>query len=415
MKRHSDILIIGGGIIGVACAYYLVKAGREVRIIEQEKIGSGASHGNCGLIFSSHLLPLCSPGTVTREIKRKISGQSPLYVKPGLDMQRLLWLLRFAKKCNPSHQAHAIKARERILSGSKLLYENLFRIEKMESGRQEKGILLVFKSKAGMQNYARTNKVLKPFGMEARPYIGRELFKLEPALNRDVYGGWYHEFDKHVKPDVLLKSWENVLIHKGVVIEEGCRLKSLSEQHGRVIKASTTRGEFTADEYVLATGAWTPQVIGQLKLKLPLEPAKGYSLSVKKPSCCPDIPCYLYEKGVVITPWKDSCRLGGIMEFSGLNFGIQAKRMRQLKTVAAEYLSRPMEEFVLEEWVGLRPMIYDDIPVIARSHLQRNLVLATGHGTTGMSMAPGTGKLVAEIITGRHPHIDPSPYTLNRF
>jgi D-amino-acid dehydrogenase len=415
MKRHSDILVVGGGVIGVACAYYLVKAGKNVRIIEQEKTGGGASHGNCGLIFSSHLLPLCSPGTLTREIKRKIHGTSPLYVKPGLELRRWIWLFQFARKCNPGHRALAIKARERILSGSKALYENLFRTEKMGSGWQKKGILLIFKSKAGMQNYAQTNEFLKAFGKEARPYIGSDVFKLEPTLNRKIYGGWFHEFDRHVKPDVLLKAWKDVLIHKGVVIENGCRLKNLIDNNGRVIKAATTKGEYTADTYVLATGAWTPQITAQLKLKLPLEPVKGYSLSMKKPASCPDVPCYFYEKGVVFTPWQDSCRLGGIMEFSGFNFSIQARRMRHLKTVSTEYLSRPLEASDPEQWVGLRPMMVDDIPVIDRSHLQRNLVLATGHGTTGMSMAPGTGKLVAEIITGRHPHIDPSPYALNRF
>lgn len=415
MKRHSDVLVVGGGVIGIACAYYLAEEGINVRIIEQETIGSGASQGNCGLIFSSHLLPLCSPGAVTQEIKRLVSGHSPLTIKPDPDIRRLIWLLNFARKCNSSHLTHAIQARESILSASKFLYQNLFEAEEMSSGRQEKGILLVFKSEAGMQKYARTNAFLKAFGMGARPYTGNTLFELEPALSRDVYGGWFHEADSHVKPELLLKSWKNMLTLKGVVIEEGCRLKNLIYSGGRVIKAVTTRGEFTADEYVLAIGAWTPQIVRQLKLKLPLEPAKGYSLSMKKPPVFPQIPCLFYEKGVVVTPWQNDCRLGGTMEFSGFNFSIQAKRIQHLKTAVAEYLSQPLETAVFDEWVGLRPMLYDDIPVIDRSRFQRNLVLATGHGTTGMSMAPGTGRLVAEMITDQHPHIDPSPYNLNRF
>jgi D-amino-acid dehydrogenase len=266
-----------------------------------------------------------------------------------------------------------------------------------------------------MEKYAATNDFLKAFEMEARPYFGSEIIKLEPALSRDVYGGWFHETDGHVKPDALLKAWKEVLIHKGVMIEEECRLKNLIDKDGRVIKAVTTQGEYTADTYVLATGAWTPPIMAQLKLKLPLVPAKGYSLSMKKSSGGPDLPCFFYEKGVVFTPWRDSCRLGGIMEFSGFDFSIPARRMRHLQAVGAEYLSRPVEASQMEEWAGLRPMMVDDIPVIDRSPLQRNLILATGHGTTGMSMAPGTGKLVTEIITGQHSHIDQSPYTVNRF
>ena len=147
MTRHSEVLIVGGGIIGLACAYYLMRAGRQVRIIEQNQIGSGASHGNCGLIYFSNLPPLCAPGTIKHEIARFFRRTSPLYIKPGLDPQRLKWLLAFARSCNAGHFGHALRARQQILDYSRTLYETLIESEHLDDDLEQKGILLVYKSK----------------------------------------------------------------------------------------------------------------------------------------------------------------------------------------------------------------------------------------------------------------------------
>jgi D-amino-acid dehydrogenase len=182
MEKHSEVLVIGGGIIGLACAYYLAHEGKSVRIVEQDRIGAGASHGNCGLIFTSHLLPLCAPGTIGHEIKRMLRRTSPLYIRFAPDIRRLKWFLRFAKKCNPRHMAHAIEAREKILQSSKSLFETLFRKEQLECDREQRGVLLVFKTQTAMQKYVQTNNQLKPYGFDADPLAGDALFRLEPAL-----------------------------------------------------------------------------------------------------------------------------------------------------------------------------------------------------------------------------------------
>ena len=146
----------------------------------------------------------------------------------------------------------------------------------------------------------------------------------------------------------------------------------------------------------------------RLKLNVPVQPGKGYSLTMARPPMCPEIPCYFYEKSVVATPWKSGFRLGGTMEFSGFNSDIVARRIQNLTSAAGEYLKEPMGKTIIEQWVGMRPMVYDDLPIIDRAPNQHNLVLATGHGMSGISMATSTGKLVAEIITGSRPHIDPA-------
>jgi D-amino-acid dehydrogenase len=417
MEKHSDVLVIGGGIIGLACAYYLAKAGKNVRLLEQDAIGAdtAASYGNCGLVFISHLVPLCAPGTIRHEMMRRLQGGSPLYIKLAPDVKRFKWFLNFARKCNTKHMAYAIKARGNILQNSIALLVKLFKEEHIECDWEEKGVLMVFKSRSEMQKYGKTNNLMKPYGLDAVSLVGDELFDLEPALRKEVYGAWFHKKDSHLRPDKLLSAWQQVLLKMGVAIEENCRLEELVAESRQIRHAETTGGIYTADEYVLATGAWTPQLTDRLKLSLPVEPGKGYSLTMTRPAVCPAIPCYFSEPSVVATPWKGGFRLGGTMEFSGFNSDILARRVQNLITGANEYLKAPVGEPVMEEWVGMRPMVYDDLPIIDRAPNHPNLVVATGHGMQGISMATGTGKLVMEIITGRRPHIDPTAFGIQRF
>ncbi|MGW8300723.1 MAG: NAD(P)/FAD-dependent oxidoreductase [Desulfobacterales bacterium] len=417
MEKHSDVLVIGGGIIGLACAYYLAKAGKNVRLLEQDAIGAdtAASYGNCGLVFISHLAPLCAPGTIRHEMMRRLQGGSPLYIKLAPDVKRLKWFLNFARKCNTRHMDNAIKARGPILQNSIELLVKLFKEEHIECDWEEKGVLMVFKSRSEMLKYGQTNNLMKPYGLDAVSLVGDELFDLEPALGKEVYGAWFHKKDSHLRPDKLLSAWQQVLLKMGVVIEENCRLEKLVAESRQIRHAEATGGIYRAGEYVLATGAWTPQLTDPLKLSLPVEPGKGYSLTMARPAVCPAIPCYFSEPSVVATPWKSGFRLGGTMEFSGFNSDILARRVQNLITGANEYLKAPVGEPVMEEWVGMRPMVYDDLPIIDRAPNHPNLVVATGHGMQGISMATSTGKLVMEIITGRRPHIDPTAFGIRRF
>jgi D-amino-acid dehydrogenase len=244
---------------------------------------------------------------------------------------------------------------------------------------------------------------------------GEDLFRLEPALREDICGAWYHKTDSHLRPDKLLAAWQQVLLKMGVVFREHCRLQGLIAENRRIHHAETTGGVYSADTYVLAAGAWTPRLTSRLKLNIPVQPGKGYSLTMTPPSLSPQMPCYFYEKSVVATPWKSGFRLGGTMEFSGFNSIIRSARIHNLVSAANAYLKAPVESPEAEAWVGMRPMVYDDLPIVDRAPHQANLVVATGHGMSGISMATSTGKLVAEIIIGHKPHIDPTGFGIHRF
>lgn len=414
-SSHSDVLVIGGGVIGVACAYYLARAGKSVRIIEQETMGAGASHGNCGLIFLSDLPPLCVPGAIRHEAIRTLKRTSPLYIKPRPDLSLALWLLRFAANCNPRHRDHAIRARDALLSVSGELLTQLFSDETLPCDFDRRGVLMVFTDPASLRAYAQTNRLVEPFGLAAE-FLDRDaVHALEPALSPQVCGGWHHRGDSHLRPESLMSAWTNAIGAKGVAIDEGCRLERIHKRNGRVTEARTTKGSFTADQYILAAGAWTPIIGRQIGVNVPVQPGKGYSITMDRPAFCPQIPCYLYERNVVVTPWKSGYRLGGTMEFSGFDTRLNQHRLNKLELAAGIYLQDPLGERVSERWAGLRPMSVDDLPIIGRAPRLNNLVVATGHGMLGLTTATGTGRLVTDMILGQQPIVDPEPFSINRF
>jgi D-amino-acid dehydrogenase len=414
-SSHSDILVVGGGVIGLACAYYLARSGQSVRIIEQESMGAGASHGNCGLIFVSDLPPLCAPGAIGNELIRTLKRTSPLYIKPRPDLSLAFWLLRFAAHCNRRHLNHAIKAREAILRVSEALFSDLFADEDLACDGDQRGVLMAFTDPAALKGYATTNRLLEPFGLAAA-YLDRQAIRqIEPALNDRVCGGWHHRADSHLRPEWLMRAWTQAAHKKGVRIDEGCRLDGFDIRNGGVISARTTKGRYTADQFILAAGAWTPAIGRQLGIRIPVQPGKGYSITMDRPAICPQMPCYLVERNVVVTPWPSGYRLGGTMEFSGFDHQLNDRRLHNLETAAALYLQTPVGRRVTERWTGLRPMSVDDLPIIDRVVHIDNLYIATGHGMLGLSTATGTGRLIADMVLGRQPAFDPQPFSIRRF
>ena len=414
-NHHSDVLIIGGGAIGLACAHYLARSGCSVRIIEKSRVGDGASHGNCGLIFVSDLPPLCVPGAVRHEVERLLKGTSPLYVKPRPDIGLAGWLLRFAINCNAAHRERAIRARDGLLRVSHELLKSLIRDERLACDFEQRGVLMAFTDPATLAGYAATNRLLAPYGLDATFCDRDAVHQLEPALSDEVCGGWYHQRDSHLRPERFVDALDRFVRQQGVVVVENCPLGEVEVRRGRVVAANTAKGRFTAGHYVLAAGAWSPDIGRTLGLKIPVQPGKGYSITMQRPTICPSIPCYLYERNVVVTPWQSGYRLGGTMEFSGFDDQLNQRRLANIEQSAARYLKTPLGRPLIERWAGLRPMTHDDLPIIGRATNPDNLVIATGHGMLGISTATGTGQLVTDLILEKTPRIDPRPYALIRF
>lgn len=412
----GNVVVIGGGVIGTACAYFLSEAGWQVTIIERGKFGQACSHGNCGLVVPSHILPLAMPGVIGPTLRTIFQKNSPLKIRPGFNLGLYHWLWKFAGRCQHEPMLEAGKARAALLDSSMSLYKELIARESLDCEWETEGCLFVFQSQHAMEHYAKTDELLREhFGMGATRWNGEELSEREPALKPGLAGAWHYERDGHLRPNRLLASWRKVLEERGITIRENCEVKSFRGQSGLLSAIETNEGEQTADAFVVATGAWTPLLNRELNCRIPIQPGKGYSLTMPRPDTCPRLPLLLEEHRVAVTPMQSGYRLGSMMEFVGYDTSLNPRRLELLKSGAAVYLKQPFREPVEETWYGWRPMTYDGKPIIDRSPAFENVVLAAGHNMLGLSMAPATGQLVMELLTGRSPHLDPTPYRVSRF
>ena len=303
-----------------------------------------------------------------------------------------------------------------LLKSSRQLYDQLFAAEPFHCDWETRGLLFAFQSAAGMQHHADTAKLLREqFGLTIERYDGASLNQLEPALKSDLAGGFLYPDDAHLRPDKLMSSWRSILLEKGVTIREHCVVERLIKDQHRTIAVSTTAGDIQADAFVIATGAWTPQLNRELGCQIPIQPGKGYSMTLSLPKHCPIYPLMFEEHRVAVTPFQAGYRLGSTMEFAGYDATLDRRRLDYLREGASHYLRESPTQIVEEEWCGWRPMTYDSIPIIDRSPRWRNVWIAAGHNMLGVSLSPATGQMIAEMIDGRPTTLNAGPYSLNRF
>lgn len=413
-SRH--VVVIGGGVIGAASAYFLARSGWRVTVIDQAGFAGGASHGNCGFVSPSHVLPLAEPGMVREGLKALLQKNSPLKIKPRLDPALWSWLIHFALRCNHKDMTAAAKGIQPLLEASRSLYQELIDAEALDCDWQRQGLLFVYRDKTAMDAYSPTDRLLTDeFNSPARRFDGDAVLELEPALRPGLAGGYFYPDDAHLRPDQLMKSLRAKLEAFGVVIRENIGLRGFRRQGPRAAAIDTTREELPADAFVVATGAWTPLLAGQLGCKVPIQPGKGYSLTMPRPSICPVHPMIFPETRVAVTPFSTAYRLGSTMEFAGYDDSLNPARLRLLRDGAAPYLKEPECEPIEENWYGWRPMTWDSLPIIDHSPVMENVVIAAGHNMLGLSMAPATGKLVSELLNGVRPFLDMKPYSAGRF
>jgi D-amino-acid dehydrogenase len=410
------VVVVGGGVIGACSAYYLAKAGFAVTVLDRGRFGAGCSHANCGYVCPSHVLPLATPGAVWATLKTLFSRNSPLKVRPWTVLKNLGWFWGFARRCNNRDMMTAGRAIQSLLNSSRSLFEVLFVAERIECEWEKKGLLFVFLTPKHFEHYAHTDELLRrEFAMPARRFDTAELAALEPALKPGMAGGYLYESDAHLRPDRLMSELHRVLKGLGVEIRENCEVTGFVRDGAKATAVSTKASDVVADHFVMAMGAWTPLLNRELGCRVPIQPGKGYSVTMPRPALCPTYPLIFEEHRVAVTPFASGYRLGSTMEFAGYDESMNRSRLSILTDAARVYLKEPLAEPVQEEWWGWRPMTFDGLPVIDRSPAMGNVLIAAGHNMLGLSMATATGKLVAEMLGDTKPHIDPAAYGLGRF
>lgn len=401
----KKVVIIGGGIIGLSCAYYLQKEGHQVTVLDKSDMKAGASYVNAGYLTPSHIIPLASPGMMAKGIKWMFNSSSPFYMKPRLDMDFLKWTWHFNTSSTKKNVDRAIPLIKDINLLSKDLYTQWHSSGELGDFQLEKkGLLMLYKNpKEGKHEREVMFRAIDE-GLEAKELTLTELNELQPNLNKDIQGAIHYQCDAHTSPGEIMERLIDYLKIQGVTIISGTEVKDFNFKGASVDSVITSDKTYSVDELVLASGSWTQQLSKKLGLNISVQPGKGYRINVNR-STPVKLPAVLMEAKVAVTPMRGFTRFAGTMELSGINHKIRQQRVRAIAKAATNYYDGLIinEEEISQARCGLRPVSPDGLPYIGKTTKFHNLNIATGHAMMGWSLGPATGKLIAEIISNKSP------------
>jgi D-amino-acid dehydrogenase len=418
------VIVVGSGSVGLCTAYYALQKGHQVTVLERGAPDRDCcSLGNAGLVVPSHFVPLAAPGMVALGLRMMLNPASPFYIRPRLSRDLLEWGWRFCRAANAAHVARAAPLLCDLNLASRRCYEELADRSDNEFGLVRKGLLMLCRTEERLHEEGRMAKTARQLGLSVDVLTPEEAARLEPALRMEIAGAVHFADDCHLVPPRFLAWLTRMLEEGGASISwstevTGWRAGGTARSVVRRIEAvRTSRGEFSADEYVLAAGSWSPQVLRDLHLRLPIQPGKGYSVTLPQPRRLPTHSLNLAEARVAATPMGSALRFAGTMELAGLNPSINATRVNAILQAVSRYFPEfgPDDFRGVPAWSGLRPCSPDGLPYVGRFGRYANLCAATGHSMMGLSLGPITGKLIAEILSCESPSIDVSALSPDRY
>ncbi len=413
----SKVIIAGGGVIGLCCAYYAQKAGHEVTLIERGDISSGTSFGNAGYVSPSHFVPLASPGIIAKGLQWMLSSSSPFYIKPRLNLDLIRWGLTFWKQANKQTVEHNVPYLNAILHLSRELQSEL----KNELGNhfrmEEIGCFMLYKNPATEKHEIELAKEAAALKIDTKILSAQEVQALEPEVEVNVRGGVLYPIDCHLHPGDFMQTLKESLIKMGATLQLNTTITGFEKTGNKVTAVLTDKGKFTGEEIVLATGSWLPIVTEQLGIKIIMQAGKGYSMTFDNMPKNLRYPAILVDDRVAMTPMGRDLRMGGTMEISGLHSPTLIKRAEAIFKAAKSYYPDLQVQFPAPEkiWHGYRPLSPDGLPYIGRHNKYANVTIAGGHAMLGLSLAAATGKLVEEIVGNKKTSIDMEGFKVDRF
>ncbi|MBA3849789.1 MAG: hypothetical protein C0502_07310 [Opitutus sp.] len=419
MNSSRSAVVVGGGILGLCSAYYLAREGFTITLVERSAEGADScAQGSAGYVSPSHVQPISSPGMVWQGLKWMTSSRSPFYIKPRLDLDLLRWGWLFARSCTPEHTRRAAPVLAQHCLESRRLFVELAEKTGNTFEFRTEGLFNLCKTQETLDKYSKGLAALaNSVGVEARTLSAKETATLEPGARMDIAGSIYFPIDAHLSPRKFMPAMVALLQQQGVKFRWGTGVTGWKTAGGRVTHAVTTAGELAADGFVLASGSWAPETVRGLKLSLPMQPGKGYSLTIEKPRFKFAKSAILTERRVAMTPMGDTLRFGGTMEVSGHDDRVRPERIGQIKAAASDYFPDIAEADFAggKPWFGYRPVSPDGLPYLGRFGRHPNLIAACGHAMLGITLAPISGLVAAELLAGKKPSVDLSLTNPDRF
>lgn len=408
------IAVIGAGIVGTCCASWLKRDGHELTLIEAEEPEAGASWGNAGALSPGSCIPLSMPGGLRKVPRWLLESDGPLVVRPAYALRAAPWLIRYIAAGRSSVVPRLADALRALHGPVYECYKPLLAAANAESLIRRTGNLVVYRDGGGFERGMKEWQMRRDRGAVFEVLDGPRIRALVPALSPAFERGVLQPEHGYVADPALLvrRLAEHVLEEGGSRVRD--RVVAVVPLEGMVRIDLASGAMLTADRVVIAAGAWSKALLARLGVTIPLETQRGYHLHLRSPGMSLPMPVSFSEDKFYATPMDSGIRLAGTVEFAGLDAPPNFERARQLGELARRWLP-DLRVDGATEWMGHRPCLPDSLPVIGPLPADGRVLLAFGHGHNGMTGAPGTGRMIADMVAGRATHIDAAPFRPDRF
>ncbi|MEO6682406.1 MAG: FAD-binding oxidoreductase [Ginsengibacter sp.] len=416
-SESKKVIIVGGGINGLCTAYYLQKNHNEVTLIDSGDITDNCSFGNMGFLSPSHFIPLASPGIVSEGLKYMMSSTSPFYIKPRLNLSFLQWALKFYRSSTQKLVEQNAPHLNEILGLSRKLMNEIQKDIGDSFMMEEIGCMMMCHKKEAFEAELKVAEAGRKFNLDVQILNREELQKLEPDVELDIYGAVLFKDDAHIHPGKFMLALKEYLENAGVNFILNTTVTGFKKDLHVVKEVLTDKQAYTADEIIITAGAWLPKLSKMLGIPLLLEGGKGYSHTYDYVEKNIKYPAILVDGRCAITPWKNQLRIGGTMEFSGINDKVLMGRMEGIFKSIKKFYPGLQIDFPEKDkiWTGLRPVTPDGLPYIGKSSKIKNVYFGGGHAMLGISEGAATGQIITDLVEGKNPSINISAFDIERF
>jgi D-amino-acid dehydrogenase len=414
------IVILGAGVIGVTSAWYLARAGHEVTVIDRQPASAlETSFANAGEISPGYASPWAAPGIPQKAIKWLFMKHAPLIIQPRPDLAKISWVAQMLMNCTSAAYATNKSRMVRLAEYSRDCLMELRRDTGISYDERTQGTLQVFRTQKQVDAAYKDIAVLKADGVPFEVLDADGCVAAEPGLapSRDkIAGGLRLPGDETGDCFKFTTSLAAMAEAAGVTFRYGVDIQALESDLGRITAVRTSKGRVTADAFVVALGSYSPALVKSLGIRLPVYPVKGYSITVPivDESRAPVSTVMDETFKIAITRLGNRIRVGGMAEIAGFDHSLPAKRQATLQHSVEDLFGGAGDQSQASFWTGLRPMTPDGTPVVGKTNVP-NLFLNTGHGTLGWTMAAGSGRVLADVVSDRVADIDTSDLGLARY